>query len=79
MNQRKPETDGSIMFGTDASACTGYSLSRSAMIDRQLLDGLKGYGASGYVVNLSLTDNRDWSEFAIEKFRSGEFLYFELL
>ncbi len=45
---------------------------------QETLDGLKGYGASGYVVNLSLTDNRDWSEFAIEKFRSGDFLYLEL-
>lgn len=35
-------------------------------------------GVSGYVVNLSLTDRRDWSNFAVEKFRSGSFLYLEL-
>jgi hypothetical protein len=39
---------------------------------------LKAYGVSGYVVNLSLTEHRDWSEFAIERFRSGDFVYLEL-
>ncbi len=46
---------------------------------QESLDGLKAYGATGFVVNLSLTNNRDWSEFAIEKFRSGNFLYLELI
>jgi hypothetical protein len=45
---------------------------------RQITAELKAYGVSGFVVNLSLTDNRDWSKFAIEKFRSGNFLYLEL-
>lgn len=45
---------------------------------RQITAELKAYGVSGFVVNLSLTDNRDWSNFAIEKFRSGNFLYLEL-
>lgn len=39
---------------------------------------LKAYGVSGYVVNLSLTEHRDWSEFAIERFQSGNFVYLEL-
>lgn len=41
-------------------------------------EDLKGYGVSGYVVNLSLTDRRDWSEFAVEKFRNSNFAYLEL-
>ena len=45
----------------------------------QITTDLKAFGVSGFVVNLSLTENRDWSEFAIEKFRSGDFLYLELL
>jgi len=45
----------------------------------QITTDLKALGVSGFVVNLSLTENRDWSEFAIEKFRSGDFLYLELL
>jgi hypothetical protein len=39
---------------------------------------LKGYGVSGFIVNLSLTEHRDWSAFAVEKFRSGDFIYLEL-
>lgn len=39
---------------------------------------LKQFGVSGYVVNLSLTNLRDWSEYAVERFRSGNFVYLEL-
>ena len=40
-----------------------------------LLKRLKEYGVEGYVVNLALTDRRDWSEFATEAFRSGDFVF----
>lgn len=43
----------------------------------QTLQDLKARGVSGFVVNLSLTEHRDWSEFAIERFRSGNFVYLE--
>ena len=39
------------------------------------LKRLKEYGVKGYVVNLALTDRRDWSEFATEAFRSGDFVF----
>ncbi|MGA1259352.1 MAG: hypothetical protein ACO309_03970, partial [Ilumatobacteraceae bacterium] len=39
---------------------------------------LKSYGVSGFLVNLALTTHRDWSDFAIEKFRNGNFVYLEL-
>lgn len=42
------------------------------------VEELKRYNVSGYIVNLSLTERRDWSEFAFEKFRSDEFIYLEL-
>jgi len=44
----------------------------------QAVSELKRYGVSGYVVNLNLTDHRDWSQFAIERFRSGRYVYLEL-
>ena len=46
--------------------------------NEQVASDLKAYGVSGYVVNLSLTKHRDWSEFAIERFRSGNFVYLKL-
>jgi len=42
------------------------------------VEDLKSYGVSGFIVNLSLTDRRDWSEFAVERFRSDDFVYLEL-
>ena len=33
---------------------------------------------SGFVVNLDLTEHRDWSEFAIKRFQSGNYVYLEL-
>jgi hypothetical protein len=42
------------------------------------LKRLKEYGVEGYVVNLALTDRRDWSEFANESFRSGDFVFLVL-
>ena len=42
------------------------------------LKRLKEYGVRGYVVNLALTDRRDWSEFATELFRSGNFVFMML-
>jgi hypothetical protein len=43
-----------------------------------VLEGLKSYGVSGFVVNLSLTDHRDWSAFATELFRSGNYAFLSL-
>jgi hypothetical protein len=70
---------------------TGYDLPTSEQMNRMTLSldfantpsasslrRLKAYGVSGYVVNLSLTEHRDWSEFAIERFQSGNFVYLEL-
>jgi len=42
------------------------------------LKRLKEYGVEGFVVNLALTDRQDWSEFAIEVFRSGDFVFMML-
>jgi len=42
------------------------------------LVNLQRAGVSGFVVNLDLTKHRDWSEFATERFRSGNYLYLEL-
>lgn len=42
------------------------------------LKRLKEYGVEGYVVNLALTDRRDWSELAVEVFRSGDFVFMML-
>ncbi|NBO55179.1 MAG: hypothetical protein EBU84_11425 [Actinobacteria bacterium] len=44
----------------------------------ETVTSLKQYGVSGFVVNLSLTDRRDWTEFASERKRVGNFLYLEL-
>jgi len=38
---------------------------------------LKSYGVSGYIVNLSLTNIRDWTPYAREMFRDGQFVYLE--
>jgi len=43
-----------------------------------VVDQLRGYGVSGYIVNLKLTSQRRWSEFADELYRSGDFVYLEL-
>lgn len=43
----------------------------------QTVRDLKAAGVSGFVVNLSLTEHRDWTEFAIERIRSGNFVYLE--
>ena len=42
------------------------------------VDQLKLAGVDGFVVNLALTQHRDWSDYAIEKFKSGNFAYLEL-
>ena len=42
------------------------------------LKRLKEYGVEGYVVNLALTEREDWSEFATEVFRSGNFVFMML-
>ncbi len=39
---------------------------------------LRSYGVSGFIVNLALTQIRDWAPFASEKFRNGQFVYLEL-
>jgi len=43
-----------------------------------IVNQLRGYGVSGYIVNLKLTSQRSWSEFADELYRSGDFVYLEL-
>lgn len=42
------------------------------------LEELRSLGVSGFVVNLSLTEQRDWSRFADEKFRMGNYVYLDL-
>ena len=54
------------------------SLSFANNPTKEVASELKSYGVSGYIVNLALTNKRDWSEFAVEEFRSGEFAYLEL-
>ena len=54
------------------------SLSFANNPSQQDVDRLKRYGVSGFVVNLALTNHRDWSVFATEKYRSESFVYFEL-
>jgi len=51
---------------------------RGAVASQKALNNLKGYNVMGFIVNLSLTDERDWSRFATERFRAGEFVYLEL-
>jgi hypothetical protein len=46
--------------------------------DEATLRRLKEYGVTGFVVNLNLALERDWSRFAEEKFRSGSFVYLDL-
>ncbi len=36
---------------------------------------LKEYGVGGYVVNLTLTNHRDWTEYSSEVFRSGNYVF----
>lgn len=42
------------------------------------LEELRSLGVSGFVVNLSLTEQRNWSHFADEKFRMGNYVYLDL-
>lgn len=42
------------------------------------LHQLVSYGVEGFIVNLNLTDNRSWLPFAVERFRSGSFIYLDL-
>jgi len=39
---------------------------------------LKEAGVTGFVMNLALTPLRDWSQFADERFRLGNYAYLEL-
>lgn len=43
--------------------------------NERVLNSLKSYGVSGYVVDLSLTENRDWSSVATVAFESAEFMF----
>jgi hypothetical protein len=43
-----------------------------------VLQRLKDYGVKGFVVNLALTDHSDWSKFATQSFRSGDFVFLVL-
>lgn len=75
---------------TDTAACyCGTSLSEEMQSymtlslefanspDESSLTELRRLGVDGFVVNLSLTDWRDWSGFATEKFTAGNFLFLE--
>lgn len=42
------------------------------------VNDLKSYDVTGFIVSLALTDVRDWSRFAYERYRAGEFVYLEL-
>lgn len=42
------------------------------------LKRLKEYGVGGYVVNLALTNHRDWAKYSSEVFRSGNFVFLVL-
>jgi hypothetical protein len=54
------------------------SLSFANSPTQQDINELRQYGVSGFIVNLALTSRRDWSEFAVERFRSDDFVYLEL-
>lgn len=45
---------------------------------QRVVDQLKLAGVDGFVVNLALTQHRDWSDYAIEKFKNGNFAYLVL-
>lgn len=45
---------------------------------QKIVDELRDYGVNGFVVNTSLTARRDWSEFAVERYRNGNYIYLEL-
>ena len=45
---------------------------------QKIADGLRDYGVNGFVVNTSLTARRDWSEYAVERYRNGNYIYLEL-
>lgn len=63
-----PEQVHRMNLSLDFANSPTYSVARS----------LRAYGVRGYVVNLKLTKNRNWTNFANEKFRSGDFVYLEL-
>lgn len=69
----------------------GYGVPTEEQIDRlttslefanspssKSLHKLLDYGVSGFVVNLSLTEQDDWSQFATERVRHGDFVFLEL-
>lgn len=69
----------------------GYGVPTEEQIDRlttslefanspspESLHKLLNYGVSGFVVNLSLTEQHDWSQLATERARSGSFVFLEL-
>jgi hypothetical protein len=39
---------------------------------------LRDRGVDGFIVNLELTNHRDWSRYARERFRAGRFIYLSL-
>jgi hypothetical protein len=54
------------------------SLSFANAPTQKIVDELRDYGVNGFVVNTSLTARRDWSEFAVERYRNGNYIYLEL-
>lgn len=71
------QTGGVSGPNSDQIARMNLSLQFANSPSSENVNELKEFGASGFLVNLSLTDHRDWSEFAVEKFRSGNFVYLE--
>lgn len=69
---------GSEEPSTDQIKRMTISLEFANKPSQEVVEQLKFYGVSGYVANLTLTEHRDWSAFAVEKFRSGDFVYLEL-
>lgn len=43
-----------------------------------VLEKLRSYGVSGFIADTSLTEQKNWSVFAQERFRDGNFVYLEL-
>jgi len=85
--QRRFLLQGPRFLGEDLRRKRGLSASESKVLklslsfansptEKDVLE-LQKLGARYFVVNLGLTNLRDWSEFAIERFRSSEFLLLE--
>ena len=75
---RFQQYSGSDALAGDPFRRLRVSLEFANRPSQRAADNLKAYDVSGFIVNLALTDQRNWSKFADERFRSGEFVYLEL-